>query len=266
MELKFNNVSSKNTKNINLIINENEVTSLISSNEDYKEGLIDLLYGLEKINTGDIKLGRKKLDSSTSLEKTKEFSNKIYYLKENSEDMLFNINIKEDIKYYLTVYNEEVLEELLNSLSLSKNILEKCYLDLSDSEKRKILLIIGLMTECKIVVYNNPTIHLDYKSIQTIIKHIRKQKRKDVIIIILSNDTDFLLSVSDKIIVIDNKQVINQGNKYDILTDTKLLAKIKLKVPNIINFINKVRYKKDIKLGYRDNINDLIKDVYRYAK
>ena len=115
MELKYNNISSKNINELNLIISENEVTSLLSSNDDYKECLIDLLYGIEKINTGEIKLGRKKIESSTNLTKIKEFSKKIYYLKENSDDMLFNINISEDIKYYLGVYNKEMLDELLNT-------------------------------------------------------------------------------------------------------------------------------------------------------
>ena len=57
-----------------------------------------------------------------------------------------------------------------------------------------------------------------------------------------------------------------EGNKYDVLSNEAAMNECGLLVPNILHFSNLVSDKKGIDIGYRDEINDLIKDVYRYAK
>ena len=266
MEIKLNNVCTKNLVNINTEFSKNQVTCLIGSNGSGKTELLNAIYGLERILNGNIKYGRKTIDVNSKKNKIHEIKKEIYFLKENYKSMLFNVNVKEDIIFYVDKYNTEKLYELLKSFDLDISILEKSYLELSNSEIKKILLLIGIISNKKVIIFDNPTVGLDYKSIQTFIKYIRKMKREDKTIIISSHNSNFLTEISDKIIVLDNKKIINEGNKFDMLSNEFLLNKINLNLPNVIKFVNRVKQLKNIKLGYRDNINDLIKDIFRYAK
>ena len=82
----------------------------------------------------------------------------------------------------------------------------------------------------------------------------------------ISHDIDFVHVLSDYIYVLDNKSIYMEGKKYDVFKKQSQLENIEIKVPKMIEFSNLVKDTKGIKIGYRDNINDLIKDIYRYVK
>lgn len=266
MEIILNNLSSNKISNLNVIFSENRITSLIGNNDSGVREIFNLIIGLDKIIDGEIKFDKKMLDKASSKKKINEMINQIYYLNENSIKQLFNINIKEDIKFYLDKYDKEKLNKMLKTFNLDNSLLLKNYSELSSSELKKILLIIGLLSTKKIIILDNPTLNLDAKSIQTLVKLLKQFKRENKIIILSSYNTDFLLEVSDNIVVVDNKKIINQGNKFEIFSNEKLMEKVNLKVPDVISFSNAVKEIKNIKIGYRDNINDLLKDIFRYAK
>lgn len=266
MEVKIENVCyNDNLKNINIYFNKGTITSIIGKNRSGKSTLLNLICGLELPKEGKIKIGKVSITSNTK--NIDNLKKNIFYFNENITSRLYNFNILEDFKCMLkSPIDKEYLNDLLKSFELKEEILLKNYMEISTSEKKKLCLIIMIMSNKKIIILDNPTSGLDKKSSQTLIKFLKKEKKKDKVIIIASNDSDFVLQISDKVAVLDNNKIIFNEDKYIVMSNELILNKVNMKIPDIIKFENTVLKEKNIKLGYRDNINDLIKDIYRYAK
>lgn len=267
MAIKFLDVKYKDIfENLNLEINKSEITSVVGKNGSGKTTFLNLIFGLEQNFEGKITIGRKSITSNTKNKDVEAIRLKIVYLLQEYQKQLFNVNILEDIKSVIDSIDIDKLGELLKLFGLSEEILKMGYFELSDGEKKKVLIIKMFMRNSKVILMDNPTGGLDQKSIETLIKLLKKEKRKDKIIIIASQDFEFLMKVSDRILIIDNKKIVINENKQEFFCNKAKLNNCGLSIPNVLEFRQKVLNKKGVKLVYRDNINDLLKDVYRNVK
>lgn len=267
MEVKFIDVQYKDIfEKLNIEIKSEQVTSIIGKNGSGKTTLLNLIFGLDTNFTGKIVIGRKSITNKIKNKDLDIIRKNIFYLNQDYQNQLFNINVLEDIKFANSTIRGSKIHELLKDFDLAPQILNKNYFELSNGEIKKILLIIMLIKKSKIILLDDPTSGLDQKSISNLIKLIKKEKRNGKLIIIASQDVEFLLSVSDDIIIIDGGKIVKKDNKYEVFSNQTLLNKCALKMPNIIEFRENVLKRKKVKLMYRDNINDLMKDIYRNVK
>ena len=144
-------------------------------------------------------------------------------------------------------------------------------MEISSSEKRKINIISVLLKDSKVTLLSNLSDSLDTKSKQNLVKYLRKEKRNNKLYIVSSTNADFLLQVADSVIVVNNKNssvtdaIKFESDKYSVFEDTKVMNNIGMDMAWVIKFKNRVREMKNIKLNHRDNVNDLLKDIYRNA-
>ena len=73
----------------------------------------------------------------------------------------------------------------------------------------------------------------------------------------------FINKISDDVIVLENGKVIKSEKKSEIFRDVNFFDKHRISVPQIIKFEDIVLKEKGILLGYRDDVNDLVKDILR---
>lgn len=193
----------------------------------------------------------------------------IGYVLEPLLNQIFHRNVYEYLEYMvdnLNYFQGDKQVKIINSLrmvGLDDQYLKRKIESLSSSELYRIVLAGALIINPRILIINNPSSYLDINNISILTKIIRTIKRRyDKTIIILSNDSDFVLEVADNIIVLSNEKVILEGDKFSVFDQEEKIKKCQVSLPKIIQFEKKVLQKKKIDMGFRDNINDLLKDIY----
>ncbi len=283
MEIKFNNVGfSYNVnsplekevlKNINLEIKPNQINAIIGKSGSGKTTIIEMINALIVPTVGNIKI------DNCFIEKTSKIVN-ISYLRFNvglifefPEEQFFNSTVGKEIGFGLKTFNyktEETNKRISDSLKMVG--LDDSYLDrdpftLSSGEKRKVAIASILVFNPKVIIFDEPTVGLDNNSKNNLIRLIKLLKNKyNKTIVVVSQDVDFLHKFVDYLYVLSDKKIVLEGNKYDVFGQVEKLYEYGITIPKVIEFSHKVLQQKGIKMGYRDEINDLLKDIYRYAK
>lgn len=283
MEIKYDDVSyiynaktplkKVALKNINLVIQDAKINALIGTSGSGKTTLIELLNSLLVPTTGKVIVDEDIISNKSHVKNINTLRRKVGIVFQFPEEQFFNLTVKKEIEFGLLSFNyrtneiDKRVSDVLKMVGLDDTYLDRDPFKLSNGEQRKVAIASILVFNPKIIVFDEPTIGLDYESKKNLIKLIRMLKnRYNKTIIIISHDIDFIHSISDYVILLDNGNLILTGNKYDILANPSALEYYNLPMPKVVEFAYKVFKDKGIKMGYRDDINDLLKDIYRYVK
>lgn len=280
MELEFVNVTYKENvrtplektyiNNFSYKFSEGKVYSIIGSTTSGKEKLPLLINAVNKPYTGIIKIGGF-INDGKYIKNINKLRMNVGYIKENPNEYLFNKRVIDElnfgIKYFKYKLNKQSIriQEALTLVGLTEDYLYKEVNSLSLNEKKRLSIASSLIFNPSIIVLKEPIMFLTYKDKEKLIKliHILKTKYKKTIIII-TKDTNLPYEVSDEVLLFSDGELVESGGK-ELLTQDKLISKIKCDIPEIVKFIN-VSNKMNANLTYTSNILDLIKEVYRNAK
>lgn len=272
MEIKFDKVNftykkinyceNEVLKNINIKLKAGKINAIVGKSGSGKTTLLELITGILKPTTGKVLIDEKEIDNLNN-------AFDIGYVSQDNNQFLQK-TVKEELEMLLKLYNYKLKEkkkrinDSLIMVGLNEKYLNLNINNLSSGEKKKLALASALILNPSILIIDEPVIGLDRKTKEELKKIFRILKtRYNKTIIFVSNNLDFVLEVADYVYVLYDKEIVLEGKKIDVLSKTDILKKYGIIGPNITSFENLVLTKKQIKIGYRYEINDLIKDIYR---
>lgn len=200
-------------RNINLTINKGEFTAVVGKNGSGKTTLLKNVNGLLIPKRGSVRID----GSPTKGNSIFELAQKISYLGQNPDDYLFNHTVKDEILFTLNNYKrkwDEETKKLLRLLNLDK-VENKNPRDLSTGQKQRTALASVMCMFQNILLLDEPTRGMDYINKKALGELLQTLKNKGAAIVLVTHDMDFAAEYSDRIILMNEGEIIEDG--YDLI-------------------------------------------------
>ncbi len=218
--------------NINLDFEPFSWTAIIGHNGSGKSTLARLIDGLLSPTAGSIEVdGIQVKESSLG-----QIHQQIGFVFQNPENQFVGATVADDVAFGLEnrqVARNEMEEKIDKALTMvgMSDYKNTAPINLSGGQKQRVALagILALMP--KIIILDEATSMLDPLARQEILSLLQRLKNEyNLSIISITHDLKEI-ELADKIIVLNDSQVVKQGTPSEILKDKELLLEIGVGVP-----------------------------------
>jgi ABC-type multidrug transport system fused ATPase/permease subunit len=211
-DVSFSYGDNKALKNITCDIDHGSITAIVGRSGAGKSTLINLLMGFYEPDTGTILIGGTPLREI----ELSSLRNVISYVKQ--KDFIFNASITENITLNRGFSPDEIheaaqcclVEDFVGALpqNYETQIGEKGF-DLSDGQKQRIALARAYIRGPRMFILDEATSAIDSENEAQILKNIRQRMEGTIIVVSHRLST---IRIADKILVIENGQLVAQGD------------------------------------------------------
>lgn len=190
-------------KDLSFTISKGDKVAFISDNTLGITHLFNILNGQEKSDAGSFKFGITIIKNYVEQDNAKYFKSK-------------DLNLVEWLRPYSPDDHESYIRGFLGRMLFSNEEALKKVNVVSGGERVRLMLSKTMMSSSNLIMFDNPTNHLDLEAISALNKGMNNFKG---VILFTSHDHELLNSVANRIIYFDNERMIDKRMTYDEFLD-----------------------------------------------
>ena len=204
-------------KDITLTIDSGTIFGLLGPNGAGKTTLISTLVGLTKTDSGEI------IIDSRDIKKELAYIQSISSLIPQNLAFYPTLTAKENLEFFggmLGLSGRELQSRIESVVEITKlsDVYNRQANTYSGGLKRRLNIAIGLLSEPKIIYFDEPTVGIDPQSRNFILEFIKSMREDGRVIIYTSHYMQEVEFLCDEIAIIDNGEIIQQGSLESLLT------------------------------------------------
>lgn len=214
--------------NVSLKIEEGDIFGIVGHSGAGKSTLLRCLNGLEKYDSGSIKIMGKEV-GKLSVKKLRIFRKELGMIFQNF-NLLNRINVYENIALPLQMWglSKEDIKKRVNELLKMVGIEEKAFSypkELSGGQKQRVAIARALALQPKILLCDEATSALDPRTTKSILELLRDiNKKLSITIIIVTHQMEVIKEVCEKVALMEGGEIKGIGGVEELfLRPTKEL-------------------------------------------
>ena len=239
-------------KDVNAIVNKNDVISIIGPSGTGKSTLLRCINGLEDATSGEVIFNGKNIyDKNYSITDVRKKIGMIFqsFYLFNNLTVLENIMVSQiEILHKTKSHAYDTAVSLLDRFSL-KDKMNNFPHELSGGQKQRVAIMRAVAMEPEILLFDEPTSALDPMMVNEVANIVNDLHSKDLTMMIVTHEMNFAKKVSNRVFYMDEGIVYEEGTPEEIFEHPK---KIKTQ-----EFISKIE-------SFEKEINKIDFDLYYF--
>ena len=247
---------------VSFSVDKGKFIVVLGHNGSGKSTLAKLIVGLLEKNGGQIFFDGEEVTRNN----IQNLQSKTALVFQNPDNQFIGVTVEDDIAFGLEnkCVPHDKMQEEINLFADSVNMLDylkKEPINLSGGQKQRVAIAGALILRPEILILDEATSMLDPKGKSTVRKVIDRihQENPDLTIISITHDVDEA-PLADEVFILSKGKLVKNGNPKEVFRDREGLLNLKLEVPFIYRFEEKLaRYGIN---SHAESIDELAEDIW----